>query len=348
MKHDARCAHVAKNPQQSQSRFLVHSRAGRLIIAGALVGSFVSSFLSACVSAQPETGTSGSASSGQAPASPQFFIAKPELKNHSEEPRLIDRPFLWEVRAGKVRSYIFGTIHLGQNVYGALPQKVIGALQSADFFISEMYSGAAGLQEISGALRHSSGNNRILFTAEVWKKLQTLSGASEADLNKTSMANIYLSLAQNSSIQSVGTPLDVYLLILAQGMQKQRLYLETPNEQVGVMNSVFRPEVISRLVNNYTANKSELENTTRLLMKAYVSGDENRLQGAIYNDTDSRIIGADGLNTLLRQRNKTWTKAVAQQLKTHSTFLAVGAGHLVGPENFLQLLKKAGFEVTRL
>jgi uncharacterized protein YbaP (TraB family) len=53
-------------------------------------------------------------------------------------------------------------------------------------------------------------------------------------------------------------------------------------------------------------------------------------------------------NRLLLQRNKNWLQQIESALrKNKNTLFVVGAGHLVGPESVIDLLKKKGYQVKQ-
>jgi uncharacterized protein YbaP (TraB family) len=52
---------------------------------------------------------------------------------------------------------------------------------------------------------------------------------------------------------------------------------------------------------------------------------------------------------LIRQRDKNWADALAKRLDRPGTvFVAVGAGHLVGPDSVQKMLAAKGLKVTRV
>jgi uncharacterized protein YbaP (TraB family) len=51
---------------------------------------------------------------------------------------------------------------------------------------------------------------------------------------------------------------------------------------------------------------------------------------------------------LLNNRNKNWVKQLNTIMKNESVFVAVGAGHLVGDEGLISLLRKEGYKVEPL
>jgi hypothetical protein len=49
---------------------------------------------------------------------------------------------------------------------------------------------------------------------------------------------------------------------------------------------------------------------------------------------------------LLLSRNRSWIAPMGAQMQKESTFFAVGAGHLGGPEGVIALLKAQGYTLT--
>ncbi|MEO5908878.1 MAG: TraB/GumN family protein, partial [Ginsengibacter sp.] len=59
--------------------------------------------------------------------------------------------------------------------------------------------------------------------------------------------------------------------------------------------------------------------------------------------------GSDKYNDLLlNDRNKNWVKQLKEIMKKESVFVAVGAGHLIGEEGLINLLKTQGYKVEPL
>ena len=52
---------------------------------------------------------------------------------------------------------------------------------------------------------------------------------------------------------------------------------------------------------------------------------------------------------LLDRRNANWSRWIEQRMaKPGSVLIAVGAGHLAGPDSVLELLKRDGYKVQRV
>lgn len=82
------------------------------------------------------------------------------------------------------------------------------------------------------------------------------------------------------------------------------------------------------------------------LLASWVKGDMEALENRINADLKA---SPDAYGALITQRNRRWAAwAVKQMNEAGVVFVAVGAGHLVGPEGLPSLLEQQGFKVERL
>ena len=58
---------------------------------------------------------------------------------------------------------------------------------------------------------------------------------------------------------------------------------------------------------------------------------------------DSEFGMEDHQDILLDDRNKNWVAQLKNLMHTNTLFVAVGAGHLVGPQGLINLLRKEGY-----
>ncbi|HEY5392984.1 MAG TPA: TraB/GumN family protein, partial [Hanamia sp.] len=65
--------------------------------------------------------------------------------------------------------------------------------------------------------------------------------------------------------------------------------------------------------------------------------------------TESDDFGSEKYDDLLlKDRNKNWVEQLNTIMKRESVFVAVGAGHLVGENGLVSLLRKEGYTVEPL
>lgn len=85
------------------------------------------------------------------------------------------------------------------------------------------------------------------------------------------------------------------------------------------------------------------------VFRAWANGEIEGVQKmfATAKETDSSLGGAS-LDALLKDRNENWAGQIETMLKGSGiSFIAVGAGHIVGPDNLIERLKLRGIETER-
>ncbi|GAC1388273.1 MAG: hypothetical protein NVSMB31_01990 [Vulcanimicrobiaceae bacterium] len=82
------------------------------------------------------------------------------------------------------------------------------------------------------------------------------------------------------------------------------------------------------------------------IVEAWSSGDQDKLAAQLKGEEGPKGPLSDAI---LGNRNKAWANALAQRLKQPGTsFVAVGAAHMLGPDGVPALLQQMGFKVTRV
>jgi uncharacterized protein YbaP (TraB family) len=121
--------------------------------------------------------------------------------------------------------------------------------------------------------------------------------------------------------------------------------LETAEFQIALLSSLTEPEVVEMLKDDL-ADKDRIPAVMSRLTQSWSSGDVNDL--AAYFTEDG---GGDPelRRKMFTDRNASWVgKIRAIMDKPGSYVVVVGAGHLVGPESLIALLRKAGVTVERV
>jgi hypothetical protein len=117
--------------------------------------------------------------------------------------------------------------------------------------------------------------------------------------------------------------------------------LESLEFQLSIFDSIPYKEqakMLAKTVLQYNNSKKELASLVAMYKKRDVVG----MQKAVDSDKDFGKYET----ILLKKRNENWIPVITKAITEHSTFIAVGAGHLSGPDGVLNLLKKQGFIVS--
>ena len=126
-------------------------------------------------------------------------------------------------------------------------------------------------------------------------------------------------------------------------MQKKEIKgLETMEFQAAVFDSIPYKEQAKELLKSIDSIASYQKYFVKM-MSVYKQQQLSAMEGLL-KDTEFGM--EDHQDLLLNDRNKKWVKQLKNILPKQSLFVAVGAGHLVGKQGLINLLKKEGYTLT--
>lgn len=155
---------------------------------------------------------------------------------------------------------------------------------------------------------------------------------------KPAMLDAYLEVRRSSA--STGVPMDIALQHRATAMGKDVRALETAEQQVRMLMGTPVAEQLEALMESVRAPEAAQAVSDSLV--------------AAYRCQDLEAIGrllARGMREayaerMVYARNRAWAAVLVPEMRCRSVLVAVGAGHLVGPEGLLAMLRSAGFDVS--
>ncbi|MBS1511947.1 MAG: TraB/GumN family protein [Bacteroidetes bacterium] len=134
------------------------------------------------------------------------------------------------------------------------------------------------------------------------------------------------------------------LMQLAKENKKELKGLETMEFQASVFDSIPYKEQAKELlksIDSLDVSKKYFAKMVNVYKKQELDSMET-----MFNDDQFGL--GDNEDILLDQRNKNWIQQLNTIMKNESVFVAVGAGHLVGPSGLIALLRKEGYTVRPL
>lgn len=269
-----------------------------------------------------------------------------------EAPPVQGGPALWQVQRGAFKGWLFGTIHvLPKGVAWdtpAIKEAMTGAdrliLEAADLQdeqktlgLFEKMGRSTGLPPLEQrvpaeekaaldkAMRDGGTNTQLLSGYESWAAAMLLSAASQQDLG----------VSQSDGVEPV-------LIDTFKQAKKPIGGLETVERQFGAFDTL--PEAAqTRLLVQTVHEAKGMKALYDRILKAWLKGDMEAIakEDEVGEQPDPMVEEA-----ILVQRNRNWVKAIEPM--TGKPFIAVGAGHLTGRENLIDLLEARGFTVTRI
>lgn len=272
--------------------------------------------------------------------------------NGVNEPDLEAKPALWLVSDSDTKIYLFGTVH-------ALPRRanwnggLVGqGMAEADKLVLEL---APSQSAKAGAIFQRLAPRTAPLPVE-----ERLSGAPLAAYQALSAKQksqmsaalddwaLMIMLGQSAAQEAGLDPRHGVEAGLTQYFSKENKPisgLETAEAQLMMFEML--PAATQRILLEKSLMKSgQSRQDVQDLLSAWASGDVAALENRILADMASTPAA---YHALITDRNRRWAAWAVQQMdKPIVIFVAVGAGHLVGPEGLPKLLEQQGLDVRRL
>lgn len=258
-----------------------------------------------------------------------------------------EKSLLWELSGNGIKnpSYLFGTIHLQCKNRLTLSANRQKYLNGANQVYLELDFDHPNLkQELAKYTQMPRGKNlKQLLGPKKYRRAQKF---FEKNLNltldyfSTTKPFILAALATPTGLTCPTGSWEESLSTTAQQKKIPILGLETVKEQFAVFDKLTLKEEVNMLmdvVDHPERNKKDFQS----LLSAYNNQDLGKLQKIMESDVSSRNFN----RLLLDQRNRKWVPIITRVARSKPTFFGFGAGHLVGKQGVISLLRKAGYTV---
>lgn len=264
-----------------------------------------------------------------------------------EKEPLIERPLVWSADKDGKTTYLFGTIHAGFNADTQLPAWLKAKLDGAPTFAMEANLAEPGLL---GAFKRTDGGSlRLDLGPEAWAKLEGVIGADMARAVDTMKPIAVMTMLEATFLPKT-MPMDSALEARAKDKGKRIVYFESALRQLEIVDPFIAAADVKAFLDQLEYAKGKLGE----LRTAYLAGDADTIGKQFDDSTLWVAAGRDValfpafVKALLEDRNATWIPQIEQLHAEGGGFVAVGAGHLVGPGNVLDMLRAKGFTITRV
>lgn len=244
-------------------------------------------------------------------------------------------------------SYLFGTIHMLPKEKFSIPRSLDRAFRSCPTIAMEIDLNINTAEKISVAQRAVLANGQTLeniMEPQDYIKLKMYCmdslGWSESKFERSSHLKpmFFSSLLVQESIQDMAS-FEMEFGKMAKKQHKKTMDLETIDFQLSLFEKLPMSIQIDMLKEDYQSGTAAFDT----LLQAYLKEDLD----ALYVLMNAETLNYPEFNDLLLiARNKSWIVPMGIQMQKESTFFAVGAGHLAGPEGVVALLKAAGYTLT--
>lgn len=259
----------------------------------------------------------------------------------------LPRPLFWSIEKDGKTSYALGTIHVGVDAKKKLPPAVWSKLEAAPTFAMETDLSdpviMKSLQCVGCSLRRDLGE-------EDYAKLEKVLDANVAKMVDGMKPMVAATMVAMKGLPQTGQ-MDTALLERAKEKQAQLVYLEPASHQAAMLEKHMDIKALKVML----ADPDGTVDQTKQLLAAYLEGDDAKM--VALNAEFKKVSLANGVTEkeydesqedMLYKRNESWIAPIEQLHAAGGGFIAVGALHLVGPRNVLELLAKKGYKITRM
>lgn len=263
-----------------------------------------------------------------------------------------DNSLLWEVSGNglKQNTYLFGTFHLMCRSDINLSNQLKTAVKNSNVVYMEMDMDDPSVVMGGLLMMNMKDGKKLkdLYTEEEYKKLSVFFkdslkmslGFVERSKPYFLMAMLYPKMMPCKSVSGV----EEVLMRLAKTEQKEIKGLETIQFQTSVFDSIPYEAQAKELLTGIDSMKSYAKYFDTMV-QVYKSQQLPAMEALL---TRKELGMQDRMDLLLDKRNKNWVQQLKQIMPKQPVFVAVGAGHLLGNNGLIALLKKEGYKLRPL
>lgn len=258
---------------------------------------------------------------------------------------IASEPLYFKATKGNKELMILGSIHMGNEQMYPLPDAITTFLKKSDAVITEIK-----LTDEIPTLNIETISTKNVLNDKQKERLEDINRqlgfGSKAFLSSPAWQTaLTLQISQFSKMgfsQELG--IDTYITEQATQLNKTILGLESMAFQMGLFTN--DPEVSQLLLTDTIDNWQENMKVSECLVQSWNAGNKQQLAELALQSAIDEELG----DQFIYQRNRDW----ADKLNTDSFIgdgqylVVVGALHLVGKENLIDLLSGKGFIVSQL
>lgn len=270
-------------------------------------------------------------------------------KNTTEFP-MTKSSLLWKIEGPGVQKgcYLFGTMHLIEKEYFIFPDKLQKLLKKSDQLVMEL-AGLPNQMEAMKLVQLKEGTFFDFFTAE---QTDTILAWAKSEMNmeeKTFRATmskmkpfVVVQMATQIHFMGKTESYEMSFEKIALVNKIEIKGLETIEQQMALFDNLTNEQQTEMVMETIREGDKGLE-LTKTMEQVYTRQNVDSLY--IMLQDEGGLLSEEQAN-FLDNRNKNWIPQIKMMIADKKTFIAVGAGHLGGPNGIIRLLEKEGYVLT--
>lgn len=272
-------------------------------------------------------------------------------------PAFAAHPALWRAHDADTTVYLFGTIHaMKKGVQWHFPALDKALADSRMLYVEAADVNSKTLRPLivtygmdpAHPLSDKLGKNQTAQLKQAITQVGIQGGMTVVNMMKPWLAGI--SLAAASLLKAGYDPklgVDKQLQARFEKAGKPVTGLETAKQQILLLGKLPEPvqlQLLQKSLHDYTHADTMLKH----LVHAWLHGDTKALAKTIIKQIKDRSPAL--YQAIILDRNTDWSQQIAKLMETTpgTFFIAVGTGHLVGPDRVQVQLQQQNIHITRL
>jgi uncharacterized protein YbaP (TraB family) len=258
---------------------------------------------------------------------------------------------LWEISGNglKSSSYLFGTYHLvGKNLIDSLPE-IRNRFNTCSAVVGELILDSTMVMKlVPYMIAPDSLTLDKIFTPEEYQQITACIkevlhfDGSTFDRLKPSAVDMMITTSSAPTITGPkNPPIDMYFQQEGKRRNEKVIGLETLQQQAEMLLNTPIDEQKKQLLKT-VQKKDKLKANALKMYEMYRHQDLTALGKLIENNDEQTPEQTD---KLLKDRNLNWITQLPAIMQEQATFIAVGAGHLVGDYGLIKQLRLKGYTV---
>ena len=263
---------------------------------------------------------------------------------------------VWKVQKGASVMYLGATFHILREKDFPLPPEFDRAYQASEIVVLETDIGrlqdTATQEKLLAQAMYTDGSTiEEHLSAGAYGRLSAYCAANGIPLEalrqlKPSMLMVTLTAMELMKLGVTQQGVDSFFYRKAGSDRKTVEGLETVEEQISYLVSMadgYEDDFVMYSIDDMKTIRQQFE----ILVNAWRTGDAEKINALMVADVRTKLPKL--YRRLITERNARWLPRIEAYMKTPQTeFVLVGAGHLVGPEGILAVLRKNGFRIDKL
>ena len=263
------------------------------------------------------------------------------------------RPPLFVMADADSKVYLLGSVHLLPEGALPLPPVVEAAYADADVLAFELdldaaQAGAATLMQLG----MDGASIADVLTADQKAAFDAFAAGAglpqgALDAFEPWMASMTLSVLAMQKAGMAGEGVDAHFSARAKADGKERVAFETAGQQIRLFDELPMDDQVAMLMAGIDEDVDSVGVYLARMIDLWSMG-EDEVLAALMNEG----IGETSTlrSALLTDRNRAWVPQIVSLLERQGedALVVVGAGHLIGDESVVEMLRASGYSVERL